>query len=122
MSFKFSSVGHAIAVGLSDVKKAAVAVEDLAARMEPALQKAQPIADEVTQVVAAATNKPGLVTLERAMFDLAGRTGQVILEGGAAAVQKGVNVPLDAEFVNDFMDLLKLFKNELAGNGVQVPA
>jgi len=122
MSFKFSSVGHAIAVALSDVKKAAVAVEDAAGRMEPALQKAGPIADEITQVIAASIQKPGLITLERALFDLAGRTGQVILEGGAAAAQKGVNVPLDAEFVNDFMDLLKLFKNELSGNGVQVPA
>lgn len=111
MSFSISSVGHALATGLSDAVKASKAVTAFIAKIDTPGNEAT--VEALTALV------PGYgadgVVIERGVFAIAGEVAGVLGKFDDASVEKLVNAGLDKSVIEDFVALLKSAPSLFAG-------
>lgn len=103
MSFSFSSIGHALATGLSDVVKASKAVESFVAKISTPGNEAT--VEALTALIP--TYGSAGVIVERAVFSIAGEVASALKDFDAASVEKLVNAGLDKTVITDFQNLIK---------------
>jgi len=94
--FLLNSLGHAFATSANDLVKVAKFVE---AKVLPELQKANAAASTVESITGLVS--PQAANVERIGFGLLGLVIKAIQDAEAAGNSGGVNVALDATFVDD---------------------
>jgi hypothetical protein len=111
MSFSFSSIGHAIATGLSDVVKGEQAVQKFLAKIDTPANQAT-----VEAITALIPNYGSAgVLVERGVFAVAGEVASLLKDFDAASVEKLVNAGLDKTVLTDFQNILKSTPSLFAG-------
>ena len=102
------TLGHAYAVAIGDLKKAATFVETKAL---PALQKLEVEAPTIEAITALVS--PQLANIERVGDAVLGVVIQAIEDAGTAAASGGLNVTLDAALVADIKAILPAIQSAL---------
>src|SRR5437016_2759033 len=113
MRFGFKDVGHFFSVMAQDIVKGARA----AATVLEKIQGAGPEIEGVTSVIF-----PQAVEIERGAFALLGIATTAVERAGSAAAANGVNLQLDAEFVEAIRALIPALESYARSVGAIKPA
>lgn len=104
MSFGFKSLGHFFASAYHDLIIGEKAIEHAA----PTVNTVENVAETLTPLVLTGPMGTAAVVLERAIFAIAGHVFGAVHAADAAAAEKGVNIQLDADLVNEIKDIIAL--------------
>lgn len=97
MSFKISSIEHALAVAAEDVVKGAKAVDAFIQKVAAIGTKNQALIENLTGLV-----DPQAVPIERAAFAALGLIAKAAADADVATAAKGLSISLDEQTLADF--------------------
>ena len=111
MAFSFSSIGHALASGLSDIVKGEQAVVKFISKIDTPANQA--IVEGLTALIP--DYGASGVAVERGVFAVAGEVAAVLSKFDEASAQKLIDAGLDKAVIDDFLALLKSVPTLFAG-------
>jgi hypothetical protein len=102
--FGFNTIEHALASVAHDTVVGARAVASASAKVT----KAEPTIEDITALI-----DPPAAVIERAAFAALGSLAKAANDTATAATDKGLNVPLDAQTIQEYRQLFKTLVTQL---------